>query len=101
MQGVRLLLGRCLVLAGLQVLFKEPQVVCEAIRPVSLEAVALSFAKITIDWVHEDWNMQGLLDTSFGQWVFSQVSVGVGGDLTLWVLQQCDKLSACDDVACS
>ena len=49
--------------------------------------------------MHEDWNMRGLLDTSFGQWVFSQVGVGEGGDLALRVLQQRDKSSACDDVA--
>ena len=69
-RGVRLLRGQCLVLAGLQALFKEPQALREAILPVSLGAVARSFAKTTIDWVHEDWNMQGLLDMSFGQWVF-------------------------------
>ena len=86
-RGVRLLLGRRLVLAGLQALFKEPRTVREAILPVSLGAVAPSFAKTTIDWVHEDWNMRGLLDTSFGQWVFSLVGVGEGGDLALRVLQ--------------
>ena len=92
--SVQLLLGRRLVLAGLQALFQEPRAVREAILPVSLRAVA---AKITIDWAHKDWNLRGLLDTSFGQWVFPKVGVGERGDLALRVLQERDKSPARND----
>ena len=69
-----LLLGRQLVLAGLQALSPSPQAVYEAIMPVPLAAVGPAFGQVTFDWLHDEWHACGLLSEKIGMWVLDKMN---------------------------
>ena len=94
--GVQLLCGRRLVLAGLQALFFEPRAVRVAILPVSLAAVASSFAKATVEWALNEWNLQGLLNTALGKWVFARIDADGPDSLNLHMLRELACSRRCD-----
>ena len=70
-RGVETRLGCRLVRASLLKLHNALRPTCEAFLPVSVQTVAPSLARVTLELAHEDWNLRGLADTPFGQWAFT------------------------------
>ena len=61
--------------------------------PLSLAAVGQSFAEVTFEWLHGEWNLRGLLEERLGAWVVARLEDKVD-DLTLHVLRENDKRPA-------